>query len=72
MFYFPQAAELYLTLDLIKEAIDAFMEGEEWNKAKRVAKELDPRWACRPGPPLRLCLVAPNNKPSRLEYLVCH
>lgn len=43
MFYFPQAAELYLTLDLIKEAIDAFMEGEEWNKAKRVAKELDPR-----------------------------
>lgn len=43
MFYFPQAAELYLNLDLIKEAIDAFIEGEEWNKAKRVAKELDPR-----------------------------
>jgi len=37
------AAELYLNLDLIKEAIDAFIEGEEWNKAKRVAKELDPR-----------------------------
>lgn len=39
----PQAAELYLNLDLVKEAIDAFIEGEEWNKAKRVAKELDPR-----------------------------
>ncbi|XP_062858050.1 intraflagellar transport protein 172 homolog isoform X2 [Trichomycterus rosablanca] len=37
------AAELYLNLDLIKEAVDAFLEGEEWNKAKRVAKELDPR-----------------------------
>lgn len=38
-----QAAELYLNMDLVKEAIDAFIEGEEWNKAKRVAKELDPR-----------------------------
>lgn len=38
-----QAAELYLTLDLVKEAIDVFMEGDEWNKAKRVAKEQDPR-----------------------------
>lgn len=43
--HFPtvQAAELYLNLDLVKEAIDAFIEAEEWNKAKRVAKELDPR-----------------------------
>lgn len=38
-----QAAELYLNLDLVKEAIDVFMEGDEWNKAKRVAKEQDPR-----------------------------
>ncbi|XP_021109553.1 intraflagellar transport protein 172 homolog [Heterocephalus glaber] len=38
------AAELSLNLDLVKEAIDAFIEGEEWNKAKRVAKELDPRY----------------------------
>lgn len=45
----PQAAELYLNLDLIKEAIDSFMEGEEWNKAKRVAKELDPRYPAEPG-----------------------
>ncbi|XP_062822761.1 intraflagellar transport protein 172 homolog isoform X1 [Anolis carolinensis] len=41
---FNVAAELYLNLDLIKEAIDAFMEGEEWNKAKRVARELEPRY----------------------------
>uniref|UniRef100_A0A674II76 Intraflagellar transport 172 n=1 Tax=Terrapene triunguis TaxID=2587831 RepID=A0A674II76_9SAUR len=40
---YSAAAELYLNLDLIREAIDAFIEGEEWNKAKRVAKELDPR-----------------------------
>ncbi|XP_012868986.1 PREDICTED: intraflagellar transport protein 172 homolog [Dipodomys ordii] len=38
------AAELYLNQNLVKEAIDAFIEGEEWNKAKRVAKELDPRY----------------------------
>lgn len=38
-----QAAELYLGVDMIKEAIDAFIEGEEWNKAKKVAKELEPR-----------------------------
>ncbi|XP_057208125.1 intraflagellar transport protein 172 homolog isoform X2 [Triplophysa rosa] len=40
---YNEAAELYLNLDLIRNAIDAFIEGEEWNKAKRVAKELDPR-----------------------------
>ncbi|XP_023687337.1 intraflagellar transport protein 172 homolog [Paramormyrops kingsleyae] len=41
---YSTAAELYLNVDLIKEAIDVFIEGEEWNKAKRVAKELDPRF----------------------------
>lgn len=38
-----QAAELYINMDLIEEAIDVLMEGGEWNKAKRVAKELKPR-----------------------------
>ncbi|KAL6096181.1 ift172 [Pungitius sinensis] len=38
------AAELYLNMNLIKEAIDVFIEGQEWNKAKRVAKELEPRY----------------------------
>ncbi|KAI1241384.1 hypothetical protein IHE44_0009870 [Lamprotornis superbus] len=37
------AAELYLNLDLIQDAIDAFIEGEEWSKAKHLAKEFDPR-----------------------------
>ncbi|XP_078397553.1 intraflagellar transport protein 172 homolog isoform X1 [Cetorhinus maximus] len=41
---YSAAAELYLNIDLIKEAIDCFIGGEEWNKAKRVAKELDPRY----------------------------
>ncbi|XP_041831040.1 intraflagellar transport protein 172 homolog [Melanotaenia boesemani] len=41
---FNAAAELYLNMDFIKEAIDVFIEGEEWNKAKRVAKELEPRY----------------------------
>ena len=40
---FLQAAELYLRVDMIKEAIDVFMAGEEWNKAKKVARELEPR-----------------------------
>ncbi|CAL8315982.1 unnamed protein product [Lota lota] len=41
---YSAAAELYLNVELVKEAIDVFMEGEEWNKAKRVAKELEPRY----------------------------
>ncbi|XP_072318787.1 intraflagellar transport protein 172 homolog [Eucyclogobius newberryi] len=40
---FKAAAELYLNVDLIKDAIDVFIDGEEWNKAKRVAKELQPQ-----------------------------
>lgn len=43
--HLSQAADLYLSLDLVKEAINVFMDGEEWNKAKRVAKELEPRLA---------------------------
>uniref|UniRef100_A0A8C5J9F3 Intraflagellar transport protein 172 homolog n=1 Tax=Junco hyemalis TaxID=40217 RepID=A0A8C5J9F3_JUNHY len=38
------AAELYLNLDLVREAIDALIEGEEWSKAKHIAKEFDPRY----------------------------
>ncbi|XP_028296342.1 intraflagellar transport protein 172 homolog isoform X2 [Gouania willdenowi] len=41
---FNAAAELYLNVDLIKEAIDVLMEGELWSKAKKVAKELEPRF----------------------------
>jgi intraflagellar transport protein 172 len=38
------AAQLYLGADMIREAIDALIAGEEWAKAKKVAKELDPRY----------------------------
>ena len=38
---------MFLQVDLVKEAIDAFIEGEEWNKAKKVASELEPRWALK-------------------------
>ncbi|ESP05446.1 hypothetical protein LOTGIDRAFT_228027 [Lottia gigantea] len=40
---YSSAAELYLGLDMIKESIDMLILGGEWNKAKKVAKELDPR-----------------------------
>ena len=46
--HLPQAADLYLSVDLIKEAIDVFIDSEEWKKAKRVAKELEPRLALSP------------------------
>ena len=35
---------MYLKVDMIKEAIDAFIVGEEWSKAKKVARELEPRY----------------------------
>ncbi|XP_076029417.1 intraflagellar transport protein Oseg2 isoform X2 [Oratosquilla oratoria] len=38
------AAQLFLAGDLVKDAIDAFIAGEEWGKAKKVAKELEPRY----------------------------
>ena len=40
---FSAAAQLYLGCEMIKEAVDAFIAGEEWAKAKKVAKELEPR-----------------------------
>lgn len=37
-----QAAELYLAVELIKEAIDCLIDGTEWKKAKKVATEMEP------------------------------
>ncbi len=37
------AAQLYLSVEMIREAVDAFAEGGEWAKARKVAKELEPR-----------------------------
>lgn len=36
------AAQTYLAVDLIREAIDTFIMAEEWNKAKKVAREFEP------------------------------
>ncbi|XP_039273606.2 intraflagellar transport protein 172 homolog [Styela clava] len=38
-----KAAELYINVDLIKEAIDALIQGRDYQKAKRVAKEFAPQ-----------------------------
>lgn len=34
------AAQLYLSVDLVKEAVDTLTVTEEWNKARKIAKEL--------------------------------
>lgn len=36
------AAQLYMACDLTKEAIDAFIAGDEWNKARKAARDLEP------------------------------
>ncbi|XP_044261133.1 intraflagellar transport protein 172 homolog [Tribolium madens] len=38
------AAQLYISMDMMKEAIDTLIVAEEWNKARKVAKELDPAY----------------------------
>ena len=37
------AAQLYMGVEMIKEAVDAFISAKEWGKAKKVATELEPR-----------------------------
>lgn len=37
------AAQLYLAAELPKEAVDVFIQSENWNKARRLAKEIDPQ-----------------------------
>ncbi len=32
-----------MSIDKIQEAIDVFISGEEWAKARKVARELEPR-----------------------------
>jgi intraflagellar transport protein 172 len=38
------AAQLYISMDMMKGAIDTFIAAEEWNKARKVAKELEPAY----------------------------
>lgn len=35
------AAQLYLAADMPKEAVDVFINAEQWSKARRLAKEID-------------------------------
>lgn len=37
------AAQLYLAAEMPKEAVDVFIVSENWNKARRLAKEIDPK-----------------------------
>lgn len=37
------AAQLYLAAELPKEAVDVFIQAEQWSKARRLAKEVDPQ-----------------------------
>ncbi|XP_070491879.1 intraflagellar transport protein 172 homolog [Chironomus tepperi] len=36
------AAQLYLAAELPKEAVDVFIQSDNWSKARRLAKEIDP------------------------------
>ncbi|CAH0547356.1 unnamed protein product [Brassicogethes aeneus] len=38
------AAQLYVSMEMMKEAIDTFIVAEDWNKARKVAKELEPAY----------------------------
>ncbi|RZF39607.1 hypothetical protein LSTR_LSTR001128 [Laodelphax striatellus] len=38
------AAQVYLAVDMIKEAIDTFILADEWSKAKKIAHELEPSY----------------------------
>lgn len=37
------AAQLYLAAEMPKEAVDVFIQSDNWNKARRLAKEIDPQ-----------------------------
>ncbi|XP_072782279.1 intraflagellar transport protein 172 homolog isoform X2 [Taeniopygia guttata] len=67
---YSMAAELYLNLDLIQEAIDAFIEGEEWSKAKHTAKEFDPSLLVRHSTAASL-LVPKLNPASAARHESC-
>ncbi|KAK0069568.1 intraflagellar transport protein 172 isoform X1 [Biomphalaria pfeifferi] len=41
---YSTAAELYLSMDMVKQGIDMLITAGDWNKAKKVAKEMDPRF----------------------------
>lgn len=40
---FGPAAQLYLAAEMPKEAVDVFIQSENWGKARRLAKEINPQ-----------------------------
>jgi intraflagellar transport protein 172 len=41
---YDQAGELYMRVDMIKEALDMFMAGENWDKARNISRNVAPRY----------------------------
>lgn len=39
------AAQLYLGADMPREAVDCFIAADDWGRARRLAKEIDPTMA---------------------------
>ena len=39
-----QAGELFLSVNMVKEGLDMMMLGEQWDKARHIAKDIAPRW----------------------------
>ena len=42
---YPAAAQLYLSVDSIRDAIDSLIEGVDWTKALKISRELEPSYA---------------------------
>ncbi|KAL7058247.1 hypothetical protein AAHC03_017052 [Spirometra sp. Aus1] len=40
---YSTAGDLLVSIDKVQEAVDVFIAGEEWTKARKIAKDLEPR-----------------------------
>ena len=40
----PQAGKLYMDIDMMKEALDMFMAGDYWDKARHIATNIAPHY----------------------------
>ena len=44
---YAACAQLYLSVDSIRDAIDVLIEGRDWNKALKISQELDVDYAAQ-------------------------
>ena len=44
MHHVIQAGKLYMDVDMMKEALDMFMAGNYWDKARHIATNIAPRY----------------------------